>query len=147
MDAILLRGIKTHNLKNISLVLPHGKFYVVTGVSGSGNHPSHLTPCMRRDKGAMSNLFQLMRVSSLSAWKDRTWSRCGDSPAIAIEAKNVVTNARSTVGTQTEINDYLRVLFSRLGRTQCPDCHLEVVPNHPETVARSYWSIMVRRKP
>lgn len=136
MDAVILRGVKTHNLKNINLMLPHQKFYVVTGVSGSG-----------KSSLAFDTLYaegQRRYVESLSAYarqflermeKPDAESIAGIPPAIAIEAKNVITNARSTVGTQTEINDYLRVLFARAGHTICPDCGLEVVAGRPETAA------------
>jgi excinuclease ABC subunit A len=136
LDAIILRGVKTHNLKNIDLVLPHKKLYVITGVSGSG-----------KSSLAFDTLYaegQRRYVESLSAYarqflermeKPDAESVSGIPPALAIEAKNVVSNARSTVGTQTEINDYLRVLFSRIGRTVCPTCNIEVVPNHPDTVS------------
>ena len=136
MDAILLHGIKTHNLKNLDLVLPHKKIYVVTGVSGSG-----------KSSLAFDTLYaegQRRYVESLSAYARQFLERMerpdvesvsGIPPALAIQAKNVISNARSTVGTQTEINDYLRVLFARVGRTLCPDCSVPVVRNQPETVA------------
>src|SRR3990167_3391756 len=120
MDAIILRGVKTHNLKDFDLILPHGKLYVISGVSGSG-----------KSSLAFDTLYaegQRRYVESLSAYarqflermeKPDVESVSGMPPAIAIEAKNVITNAHSTVGTQTEINDYLRVLFSRVGKTFC----------------------------
>ncbi len=137
MDAISLHGVKTHNLKNIDLILPHKKFYVVTGVSGSG-----------KSSLAFDTLYaegQRRYVESLSAYARQFLERMekpdaeavsGIPPAIAIEAKNVITNARSTVGTQTEINDYFRVLFARVGRTFCPECNHEVLPSSPDSVAR-----------
>ena len=136
MDAIILQGIKTHNLKNLDLILPHKKFYVVTGVSGSG-----------KSSLAFDTLYaegQRRYVESLSAYARQFLERMekpdadfisGIPPAIAIEAKNVITNARSTVGTQTEINDYLRVLFARIGRTICPECALEVRASQPDSVS------------
>lgn len=136
MDAILLHGVKTHNLKNLDLVIPHHRFYVITGVSGSG-----------KSSLAFDTLYaegQRRYVESLSAYarqflermeKPDVESVSGIPPAIAIEAKNTIQNARSTVGTQTEINDYLRVLFARIGKTFCPDCDVEVVAAQPSTVA------------
>ena len=136
MDAIILQGVKTHNLKNIDLILQHRKLYVITGVSGSG-----------KSSLAFDTLYaegQRRYVESLSSYarqflermeKPDADSMTGIPPAIAIQAKNVITNARSTVGTQTEVNDYLRVLFSRVGKTFCPDCKREVTSHHPETVA------------
>ena len=116
MDSIELRGVRTHNLKNLHLRLPHRKFYVVTGVSGSG-----------KSSLAFDTLYaegQRRYLESVSAYarqflermpKPDLESATGIPPAIAIQAKNIVTTARSTVGTQTEINDYLRVLFARRG--------------------------------
>ncbi|MBI3312920.1 MAG: excinuclease ABC subunit UvrA [Candidatus Omnitrophica bacterium] len=143
MDAIILHGVKTHNLKNFDLVLKHRQLYVFTGVSGSG-----------KSSLALDTLYaegQRRYVESLSAYarqflermeKPDVESVSGIPPAIALEAKNAISNARSTVGTQTEINDYLRLFFSRIGRTVCPDCKTEVEANHPESVAnlllRSY---------
>lgn len=137
MDAIILQGVKTHNLKNLDLVLPHKKFYAITGVSGSG-----------KSSLALDTLYaegQRRYVESLSAYarqflermeKPDAESISGIPPALAIEAKNVINNARSTVGTQTEINDYLRVLYARIGRTVCPDCNLEVTASSPDSTAQ-----------
>ncbi len=136
MDAIILRGVRTHNLKNFDLILLHNKFYVVTGVSGSG-----------KSSLAFDTLYaegQRRYVESLSAYarqflermeKPNIESVSGIPPAIAIEAKNVITNARSTVGTQTEINDYLRVFFARVGHTFCFRCGKEVEKQTPEKAA------------
>ncbi|MDD5217124.1 MAG: excinuclease ABC subunit UvrA [Candidatus Omnitrophica bacterium] len=136
MDAIVLRGIKTHNLKNLDLEFPHRKFYVVTGVSGSG-----------KSSLAFDTLYaegQRRYVESLSAYarqflermeKPDVESVSGIPPAIAIEAKNVISNARSTVGTQTEINDYLRLLYARIGHTLCTECGVEVRRNQPGEIA------------
>lgn len=136
MDAIVLHGIKTHNLKNLDLVLEHKKLYVITGVSGSG-----------KSSLAFDTLYaegQRRYVESLSAYarqflermeKPDVESVTGVPPALAIEAKNTVNNARSTVGTQTEVNDYLRVLFARVGQTICPDCKIRVVKNQPQSIA------------
>ncbi len=137
MDAILLKGVRTHNLKNFDLVLPHGRLYVLTGVSGSG-----------KSSLAFDTLYaegQRRYVESLSSYARQFLERMekpdldgisGIPPAIAIEAKNVITNARSTVGTQTEINDYLRVLYARVGITQCLRCGKAVEKQTPEKTAR-----------
>lgn len=136
MDAIVLRGVRTHNLKNFDLILHHKKLYVVTGVSGSG-----------KSSLAFDTLYaegQRRYVESLSAYARQFLERMekpdiegvsGIPPAIAIEAKNVITNARSTVGTQTEVNDYLRLLFARIGRTFCSRCGQPVAKHTPEKVA------------
>ena len=136
MNAIQFKGVRTHNLKNFDLTVPHQSIVVFTGVSGSG-----------KSSLAFDTLYaegQRRYVESLSAYARQFLERMekpdidsvtGILPAIAIEAKNVVTNARSTVGTQTEINDYLRVFFARVGQTFCARCGKQVAPDRPEAVA------------
>ena len=136
LDAIQLRGVRTHNLKNLDLKLPHRKLYVITGVSGSG-----------KSSLAFDTLYaegQRRYIESVSAYarqflermaKPDLESASGIPPALAIQAKNSITNARSTVGTQTEINDHLRVLFARAGRLRCPACHVPVEKYDPRKVA------------
>ncbi|MFA5159569.1 MAG: excinuclease ABC subunit UvrA [Candidatus Omnitrophota bacterium] len=136
LDAIHLRGVKTHNLKNFDLKLPHRKLYVITGVSGSG-----------KSSLAFDTLYaegQRRYIESVSAYarqflermaKPDLESATGIPPALAIQAKNSITNARSTVGTQTEINDHLRVLFARVGRLRCPKCQIPVFKYDPSQVA------------
>ncbi|OQA51301.1 MAG: UvrABC system protein A [Candidatus Omnitrophica bacterium ADurb.Bin292] len=137
MGAIELRGVKTHNLKNLQLKLPRRKLYVVTGVSGSG-----------KSSLAFDTLYaegQRRYLESVSAYARQFLERMpkpdvefssGIPPALAIQTKNVVSNARSTVGTQTEINDYLRVAFARAGRLICPECEIEVEKYDPVSIAR-----------
>ena len=136
MDAIRLRGVKTHNLKNFDLELPHRKLYCITGVSGSG-----------KSSLAFDTLYaegQRRYIESVSAYarqflermaKPDIESASGIPPALAIQAKNTITNARSTVGTQTEINDHLRVLFARAGRLICPACEAPVEKYDPAKTA------------
>lgn len=136
MNAIVLHGIKTHNLKDLSLYLPHRQLYVVTGVSGSG-----------KSSLAFDTLYaegQRRYIESVSTYarqflermpKPDVESTTGIPPALAIQSKNIITNARSTVGTQTEINDYLRIVFARVGRLECPKCHVEVEEYDPPKVA------------
>ena len=136
LDAIRLRGVKTHNLKDLDLELLHRKLYVITGVSGSG-----------KSSLAFDTLYaegQRRYIESVSAYarqflermaKPDVASASGIPPALAIQAKNTITNARSTVGTQTEINEYLRVLFARIGRPRCPDCGESVEKYDPAKVA------------
>ncbi len=134
-DSILLSGVKTHNLKNIDVAIPHGTLVVVTGVSGSG-----------KSSLAFDTLYAEGRrryVESLSTYSRQFLERIekpdletvsGILPAIAIEAKNIVTNARSTVGTQTELNDYLRLLFARIGSTYCISCGKAVNADSVSTI-------------
>jgi excinuclease ABC subunit A len=124
---ILIRGAKEHNLKGIDVKLPRFKLVVVTGVSGSG-----------KSSLALDTLYaegQRRYVESLSSYarqfvgqmeKPKVETIGGLSPAIAIEQKAVSKNPRSTVGTVTEIYDYLRVLFARVGTPHCPECGREV---------------------
>lgn len=125
MDNIDIRGAKTHNLKNIDLVLPRDKLIVITGLSGSG-----------KSSLAFDTLYaegQRRYVESLSAYARQFLSLMekpdvehieGLSPAISIEQKSTSHNPRSTVGTITEIYDYLRLLFARVGTPHCPTHHL-----------------------
>jgi excinuclease ABC subunit A len=133
---IVVRGARTHNLKNIDLSLPVGKLIIVTGVSGSG-----------KSSLAFDTIYaegQRRYVESLSAYARQFLERMekpdvdridGISPAIAIRQKNSVRNPRSTVGTTTEIHDYMRLLFARVGRTFCRNCGREVVRETAEVVA------------
>ncbi|MFT0531935.1 excinuclease ABC subunit UvrA [Castellaniella hirudinis] len=125
MDAICIRGARTHNLKNISVDLPRRRLVVVTGLSGSG-----------KSSLAFDTLYaegQRRYVESLSAYARQFLQMMdkpdvdvitGLSPAIAIEQKTAGHNPRSTVGTVTEIHDYLRLLYARVGTPFCPEHHL-----------------------
>jgi len=120
---LVARGVRTHNLKNIRFTVPVGKLTVVTGVSGSG-----------KSSLALDTLFaegERRYVESLSAYARQFLSKLARPdvdfighipPAIAIRHSNDVKNARSTVGTATEIHDYLRLIFARIGETACPQC-------------------------
>lgn len=122
MDKILIRGARTHNLKSIDLELPRNKLIVITGLSGSG-----------KSSLAFDTIYaegQRRYVESLSAYARQFLSMMekpdvdvieGLSPAISIEQKSTSHNPRSTVGTITEIYDYLRLLFARVGEPRCPD--------------------------
>jgi excinuclease ABC subunit A len=122
MDSIFIKGARTHNLKNINLEIPRNKIIVITGLSGSG-----------KSSLAFDTLYaegQRRYVESLSTYARRFLSMMekpdvdqieGLSPAISIEQKATSHNPRSTVGTVTEIYDYLRLLFSRIGTPKCPD--------------------------
>ncbi|MEX6503488.1 excinuclease ABC subunit UvrA [Pseudomonas zhanjiangensis] len=134
MDKILIRGARTHNLKNIDLTLPRDKLIVITGLSGSG-----------KSSLAFDTLYaegQRRYVESLSAYARQFLSMMekpdvdtieGLSPAISIEQKSTSHNPRSTVGTITEIYDYLRLLYARAGIPRCPDHDL---PLEAQTVSQ-----------
>ncbi|MGB6991630.1 MAG: excinuclease ABC subunit UvrA, partial [Thermoanaerobaculia bacterium] len=129
MDSIIIRGAREHNLKNVDLEIPRNKLVVITGVSGSG-----------KSSLAFDTLYaegQRRYVESLSAYarqflqqmeKPDVDSIEGLSPAISIEQKSVSKNPRSTVGTVTEIHDYLRLLYASIGVPHCPSCGKEIRP-------------------
>ncbi|HEV7238875.1 MAG TPA: excinuclease ABC subunit UvrA [Thermoanaerobaculia bacterium] len=132
MDSIVIRGAREHNLKNIDVVVPRNKFVVITGVSGSG-----------KSSLAFDTIFaegQRRYVESLSAYarqfleqmeKPDVDSIEGLSPAISIEQRTTSRNPRSTVGTVTEIYDYLRLLYASVGVPHCTQCGQEI---HPQTI-------------
>jgi excinuclease ABC subunit A len=134
LDKILIRGARTHNLKNIDLTLPRDKLIVITGLSGSG-----------KSSLAFDTLYaegQRRYVESLSAYARQFLSMMekpdvdtieGLSPAISIEQKSTSHNPRSTVGTITEIYDYLRLLYARVGTPRCPD---HDIPLEAQTVSQ-----------
>ncbi|MCV2886263.1 excinuclease ABC subunit UvrA [Aestuariibacter sp. AA17] len=134
MDKIEVRGARTHNLKNVNLELPRDKLIVITGLSGSG-----------KSSLAFDTLYaegQRRYVESLSAYARQFLSMMekpdvdhieGLSPAISIEQKSTSHNPRSTVGTITEIYDYLRLLYARVGEPRCPDHH---VPLAAQTISQ-----------
>jgi len=127
MDTIKIRGVRTHNLKNIDIDLPRDKLIVITGLSGSG-----------KSSLAFDTIYaegQRRYVESLSTYARQFLSMMekpdvdhieGLSPAISIEQKSTSHNPRSTVGTITEIYDYLRLLFARVGIPTCPEHHCEL---------------------
>src|SRR5215211_5931089 len=134
---IVVRGARTHNLKNVDLTLPPRSLVVMTGVSGSG-----------KSSLAFDTIYaegQRRYVESLSAYARQFLERMdkpdvdevlGIPPAIAIRQKNSTRNPRSTVGTQTEVYDYLRLLYARVGTTFCRVCGREVRKDSPESSAQ-----------
>lgn len=134
-DNISIKGARQHNLKNIDLELPRNKLIVITGLSGSG-----------KSTLAFDTIYaegQRRYVESLSAYarqflglmdKPDVDSIEGLSPAISIEQKSTSKNPRSTVGTVTEIYDYLRLLFARIGVHHCPKCGSSIHPQTPENI-------------
>jgi excinuclease ABC subunit A len=142
MPELVVRGARTHNLKGVDLTLPHRKLIVFTGVSGSG-----------KSSLAFDTIYaegQRRYVESLSAYARQFLERMekpdvdsieGIAPAIAIRQKNSIRNPRSTVGTTTEIHDYLRLLWARVGHTICRRCGLEVERESPEIVTTTLLSL------
>jgi excinuclease ABC subunit A len=146
-DTISIRGARVHNLKNISLEVPHNAITVVTGVSGSG-----------KSSLAFDTIYaegQRRYVESLSAYARQFLERMekpdvdeisGIAPAVAIRQKNSTRNPRSTVATATEIYDYLRLLFARCGQTFCIKCGAEVRRDNPEAIADKILSLAPGRR-
>ena len=132
--SIDIEGARTHNLKNVSCSFPHGQMTVITGLSGSG-----------KSSLAFDTLYaegQRRYVESLSTYVRQFLERMerpdvdrvsGIQPAIALEQKNAVRSARSTVGTATEVQDYLRLLYAKIGQTWCPDCKKLVRTENPDS--------------
>src|SRR5690554_6433533 len=141
MDKIVIRGARTHNLKNIDLELPRDKLIVVTGLSGSG-----------KSSLAFDTLYaegQRRYVEPLSTYARQFLSMMdkpdvdhieGLSPAISIEQKSTSHNPRSTVGTITEIYDYLRLLFARAGEPRCPHHGL---PLKAQTISQMVDQVLI----
>ncbi|GBE20946.1 UvrABC system protein A [bacterium BMS3Bbin01] len=134
-DRILIRGAREHNLKNLTLELPRNKLIVFTGISGSG-----------KSSLAFDTIYaegQRRYVESLSAYARQFLGQMdkpdvdfieGLSPAISIDQKTASRNPRSTVGTVTEIHDYLRLLYARIGTPHCPNCGREVARQTPQQI-------------
>ena len=143
MRKLVIKGAREHNLRDIDVELPHRKIIAVSGVSGSG-----------KSSLAFDTIFaegQRRYIESLSTYARQFIEKLsrpdldiieGISPTIAIRQKNTVTSARSTVGTATEIYDYLRLLYARAGRIHCPDCGVEVKSWTPTDVANETLSIL-----
>ncbi|MGH9524897.1 MAG: excinuclease ABC subunit UvrA [Terriglobales bacterium] len=141
-DEIVVRGARVHNLKNIDFEIPHNSLTVVTGVSGSG-----------KSSLAFDTIYaegQRRYVESLSAYARQFLERIekpdadvidGIAPAVAIKQKNTTRNPRSTVATATEIYDYLRLLFARVGRTYCMQCGAEVKRDSVDEVAAAILAL------
>lgn len=135
MNRLMVRGAREHNLKNVSLDLPRDALIVFTGLSGSG-----------KSSLAFDTIFaegQRRYVESLSAYARQFIGQMdkpavdfieGLSPAVSIDQKSTSRNPRSTVGTITEVYDYLRLLFARAGRPHCPDCHEPVTRQSPQQI-------------
>jgi excinuclease ABC subunit A len=146
-DVIVVRGARVHNLKNLDCEIPHNRLSVVTGVSGSG-----------KSSLAFDTIYaegQRRYVESLSAYARQFLERMekpdvdeveGVAPAVAIRQKNSTRNPRSTVGTATEVFDYLRLLYSRVGTTTCPVCGQVVSRDNVDDIADRVLKIDAGRR-
>lgn len=128
MDEIIIRGAKENNLKNVDLTLPRNKLIVFTGLSGSGKTSLAFdTIFAEGQRRYVESLSSYARLFLGQMQKPDVESIDGLSPAISIDQKTTARNPRSTVGTVTEIHDYLRLLYARLGVVHCPKCGKEIV--------------------
>jgi len=147
LDSIVVKGAREHNLKNIDVVIPRDKLVVITGVSGSG-----------KSSLAFDTIYaegQRRYVESLSAYARQFLGRMekpdvdyieGLSPAISIDQKGPSKNPRSTVGTVTEVYDYLRLLFARTGHPHCPQCGREITAQTVQQIVDSIQNIPARSR-
>ena len=141
-DRIVVRGAREHNLKNIDVVIPRDKLVVITGLSGSG-----------KSSLAFDTIFaegQRRYVESLSSYARQFLGQMdkpdvdhidGLSPAISIDQKSTSRNPRSTVGTVTEIYDYMRLLYARVGHPHCPQCGREISRQSVEQIVDAITSL------
>ncbi|MEE4194549.1 MAG: excinuclease ABC subunit UvrA [Anaerolineae bacterium] len=133
---IMIRGARQHNLKNIDVVIPRNKFVVITGVSGSGKSSLAFdTIYAEGQRRYVESLSSYARQFMGQMEKPHVDHITGLSPSIAIEQKTISRNPRSTVGTVTEILDYLRVLYARAGTPHCPQCGRAVEPQNAQQIS------------
>ena len=127
LEDIVIRGAKENNLKNIDLTIPRNKLVVFTGVSGSGKSTLAFdTIFAEGQRRYMESLSSYARQFLGQMSKPNVDSIEGLSPSISIDQKTTSNNPRSTVGTVTEVYDYLRLLFAHIGKVYCPNCHKEI---------------------
>ena len=141
-DTIVIKGAREHNLKNLNVSIPRNKLVVITGLSGSGK--SSLAFDTIYSEG------QRRYVESLSSYARQFLDQMdkpdvdyieGLSPAISIEQKTTHRNPRSTVGTVTEIYDYLRLLFARIGTPHCPECGKVIRSQTPQSIVDGIYEL------
>src|SRR6476659_2131818 len=147
MDNITIKGAREHNLKNIDLLIPKNKLVVLTGISGSG-----------KSSLAFDTVYaegQRRYVESLSSYARQFLGTMkkpdvdlieGLSPAISIDQKSTSHNPRSTVGTVTEIYDYMRLLFARVGHPHCPLCGREIAQQSKEQIVNTIFNLVETKK-
>lgn len=147
MEKLIIKGAREHNLKNIDMEIPKNKLVILTGLSGSG-----------KSSLAFDTVYaegQRRYVESLSSYARQFLGTMkkpdvdlieGLSPAISIDQKSTSHNPRSTVGTVTEIYDYLRLLFARVGHPHCPECGREIARQSKEQIANSIFNLLATHK-
>src|SRR6266478_5388003 len=146
-DCVEIRGARQNNLKGIDLDLPLGKLTVVTGPSGSGKSSLAFDTIYAEGQRRYVETFSpYMRQFLERMDKPRVEDIRGIPPAIAIEQSNLVKTSRSSVGTITEINDFLKLFWTRIAKAFCPSCGLEIRPENAKSIADQVFSLFNPRK-
>ena len=144
---IRIRGAKEHNLQNIDLDIPRDKFVVLTGLSGSGKSSLAFdTIYAEGQRRYMESLSSYARQFLGQMEKPQVESLEGLPPAISIDQKSTNRNPRSTVGTVTEIYDYLRLLFARAGIPHCPKCGREIKKQTVDEMVDKIWHFLKEQR-
>lgn len=137
-DGIVVKGAREHNLQNVSIKIPRNKITVITGLSGSGKSSlAFETIYAEGHRRYIESLSHYARQFLDQMKKPEVDSLTGLSPAIAIDQKSVTTNPRSTVGTVTEVYDYLRLLFAKIGIPECPEHHRPLISQTPNQIIKT----------
>ena len=143
MDWIKVRGARENNLKNIDVDIPKNKIVVISGLSGSGKSTLAMdTIYAEGQRRYLESVSSYARQFLGDLKKPDVESIEGLSPAIAIEQKSVSHNPRSTVGTTTEIYDYIRVLYARVGEAYCPHCHIKLKSSTTDEIIENIFPII-----
>src|SRR5574344_1627475 len=147
MDEIIIKGARENNLKNINLTLPKNQLIVMTGVSGSGKSSLAFdTIYAEGERRYIESLNAYARQFLGGSEKPDVDSIEGLSPAISIDQKTTSKNPRSTVGTVTEIYDYLRLLYARIGIPYCPNHHIPITSQSIEEMTNQILAIPINSK-
>lgn len=146
-NAIKVQGAREHNLKNIDVQIPKFSFTVITGLSGSGKSTLAFDTIYNEgNRRYVESLSSYARQFLGNSNKPDVDSIEGLSPAISIEQKTTSKNPRSTVGTVTEIYDYLRLLYARVGKQYCPKCGEEISPQSPQSIVTTILGMYGSKK-
>ena len=144
-DVISIRGARTHNLKNIDVDIPKNAFVVLTGLSGSGKSTLAFdTIYVEGQRRYMESLSSYARQFLDVKEKPDVDEITGLSPTIAIDQKSTSHNPRSTIGTVTEVYDYLRVLFARAGQPHCPHCHEPITQQNIDQMSQTILQALAK---
>ena len=141
-DSIVIKGAREHNLKNVDIAIPRDKLVVITGLSGSGKSSLAFdTIYAEGQRRYVESLSSYARMFLGQMSKPDIDQIDGLSPAVSIDQKTTSKNPRSTVGTVTEIYDYLRLLFARVGVPHCPECGREIKAQTTDQVTDEIMSL------